>query len=580
LVFRMHRTVEQKRQSRPIAWMFFLVLSGAIANTILINMLESVTPRIGIHISILLIPTVYLYVIGRYHLLDLEIRVKRNIQYFMISLFRRLFMLTVLGFSAWGILNITFAIPNLHMTGTSIELLDNALSEYKHDIYEKIAVLLLVGFAVITIFYINKALKKLLDTKYYRTRFDYRRASKELSEILAKALTVDDLARYIANESGELIHLKRAGVIFFKDEAKVCGQDYYGVQSATLVEYCNYAGKSIADAVKKFRGEFSVDYLPDMMKDIFLNCGFKHVIPIRSKDKVMGALFVGEKKSEVSFTQEDIEFISLIAGQAAVAIENAFLIDNLAHQERMKHELSIAREIQMASLPEDLPSVKGLDISGLSLPAMEVGGDFYDFLNSENENEITVIVGDVSGKGTSAALYMSKTQGILRTLHEFKMSPHELFARTNRLLYKYLGKTSFVTAVGASIDIQSKTITMARAGHEPIFYYNSTGKRIERLVPKGIVLGVSKTDLFKNNLEEINMTYNSGDVFLFVTDGVLEARNSREVDFDEERLLNIFAKSVYSDAEKIRDNIVEAVQEFAGDEDQFDDITVVVVKAK
>ncbi|MCK5742443.1 MAG: SpoIIE family protein phosphatase, partial [Chlorobi bacterium] len=99
-------------------------------------------------------------------------------------------------------------------------------------------------------------------------------------------------------------------------------------------------------------------------------------------------------------------------------------------------------------------------------------------------------------------------------------------------------------------------------------------------VPKGIVLGVSKTDLFKNNLEEISMTYNSGDVFLFVTDGVLEARNSREIDFDEERLLNIFAKSVYGDAEKIRNNIVEAVQEFAGEADQFDDITVVVVKVK
>ena len=154
-----------------------------------------------------------------------------------------------------------------------------------------------------------------------------------------------------------------------------------------------------------------------------------------------------------------------------MAIENAFLYEDLAMQERIKHELDLARKIQLASLPQTIPDIKGLDISGVSLPALEVGGDFYDFLNG-TPDDLTVIIGDVSGKGTSAALHMSKAQGIMRTLYEFKLSPKELCIRTNQLIFNYLEKGAFISAIAAKINSRKKELVFTRAGHMPLLYYN------------------------------------------------------------------------------------------------------------
>jgi sigma-B regulation protein RsbU (phosphoserine phosphatase) len=212
------------------------------------------------------------------------------------------------------------------------------------------------------------------------------------------------------------------------------------------------------------------------------------------------------------------------------------------------------------------------------LPAFEVGGDFYDFLNG-SPNALTIIVGDVSGKGTSAALYMSKIQGILRTLNEFSLTPKQLLIRANRLLWDNMEKSSFITVLSASIDYAGKQITLARAGHMPLYYYNSRAGVTERIVPKGVVIGLSKDPIFDDNIEEIILNYNSGDVFLFVTDGVTEARNTDDEDYAETRLVEEFGKCIAGTSLAIRDRIVESVQEFSIGMEPFDDLTVVVVKA-
>ena len=158
-----------------------------------------------------------------------------------------------------------------------------------------------------------------------------------------------------------------------------------------------------------------------MCEQLLVVHGFRCVVPIRSHDRLVGALLVGEKLAETSLNEEDLSFLSGVAKQSAVSIDNAFLYEEHAEKERMRHELNIARRIQLGSLPSVTPDVPGLDIAGLSVPALEVGGDFYDYLGW-NGKEVMVVVGDVSGKGTSAALYMSKVQGILRSLYGFQLA--------------------------------------------------------------------------------------------------------------------------------------------------------------
>jgi sigma-B regulation protein RsbU (phosphoserine phosphatase) len=188
-------------------------------------------------------------------------------------------------------------------------------------------------------------------------------------------------------------------------------------------------------------------------------------------------------------------------------------------------------------------------------------------------------MGDVSGKGTSAALYMSKVQGIFQTLHEFNLSPVKLMTRANHLLYKHIDSKSYITAVGASFDTKNKTLSFARAGHLPLYYYNHNISEIRKIQPSGMGLGLSERNIFDYSIEEVRIDYSAGDIFLFVSDGVLEALNRAGEQFGEMKLLDIVRQKSDSSSKIIIDEVLKSVELFTSDTNQFDDITVVAVKA-
>ncbi len=524
------------------------------------------------------IPLSYLYVIGKYRLLDLKIRIRRNIQYVLAISAWRLAAAVIFIALIWLLASADFTFPNIHFTGTSIEILDKPLNNSADQYYEKLFAVLIALVFGLFLWRISKNVQKFIDKNYYRQKFDYRKASAEIGDMLENNISVHALAEGLVKKLGSLINLKRAGMLLFNDDQKVTEQQYYGLQDGQLRQFCSYAGSSIFSSIDKFKGGFPVDYLSGNIKDIFRECDFRIIIPVKSKGKLLGALLLGEKLSEASFDDEDIEFMTSIAGQTAVAIENAMLYDDLARQERLQHEMKLARQIQLDSLPADVPEIEGLDISGISYPALEVGGDFYDFLNGKT-GTITVIVGDVSGKGTSAALYMSKTQGIMRALADFSPGPKDLFSKTNRLLYKYIDRNSFITAIGACFDTNGRELHLSRAGHLPLYYFNNAENDIQRLVPKGVMIGMTKDKTFSVNLEQVTFSYNPGDLFVFVTDGITEARDIDNEEFGEGRLLSVLKQHTGSDSNTIRDAIVRSVNDFADGNEQFDDLTVVVVKA-
>ena len=194
-------------------------------------------------------------------------------------------------------------------------------------------------------------------------------------------------------------------------------------------------------------------------------------------------------------------------------------------------------------------------------------------------NKLTVIVGDVSGKGTPAALYMAKVQGIFRSLYGFGLTPKELFVRANALLRTDLERKSFVTAVGGCFDTTSRRVIIARAGHLPVFIYRRRHNRVERLLPRGIGFGLSETELFSSEIEELALQYERGDVFVFVTDGVTEAQRSDQEQFGEEKIVPILETLADRHAEEILEGILAAVNEFTSGERSHDDQTIVVAKA-
>lgn len=575
---RKQKTTELTKLTRVIKW------TGIIAGTLSFAFMMKFANQPGVPgyagILLVLIPLAYLYTIGRYRLLEMDLRVRRNIQYSVISLLWWILLAVIAIIILMVLPRINFALPNISFSGGTIEVLEGPLQPEQHLLLEKgilMVLTLVMGFLLLKI---GRAGQLWLDKKYYRTEYDYRRAASELAEVMSTKLDMVDIARGMVQKLSQLMHLQRVGVLFFRNQKTCCCQEAYGFDGKEWEEFCWAIDQKIVAVLQQFRSEvrFSADYLPNGLKQALQQHGFRHVIPIRSKDRLVGALLIGEKRSETPFYQEDLEFLTAAAKQASVAVENAFLYEELTEQERLKHELDIARRIQLASLPQKTPKVEGLDIAGASIPAAEVGGDYFDYLNG-TPNEIRVIIGDVSGKGTSAALYMSKVQGIMRSLHGFGLSPKELFVRANKLLCQDLEKKSFVTSLGADFDSAARRMILARAGHLPLFYYHADTKRVEKITPKGLGLGLDNHGVFAAELEERTVQYEAGDVFLFITDGVTEAQSNGSGEFGEENVTKILEKSSAADATHIRDQVIAAVQQFAGDHIQHDDLTVVVVKA-
>lgn len=549
----------------------------------------SLLPRDGIFTNIMLflkqyspllfilIPLAYLYTIGRYQLLGLNIRIRRNIQYFFIVGLWRLSLIVIFISALWIASKEHVILPNLHFNGSSLEVLKHPLAPDLDMIYQKI---LLAGLALVLFFilrYLDKRFSIFVDNKYYRFKFDFRKLSEKFSELIQDNHSLNDLSKAVVQKLGLFIGIKSSGVMFFKDGNKIGAQSYDGVETKELSEFFIAVGAQIIKAVENYTGAMPVEYLPEKLKSVFESCGFKYIFPILNKGNLIGIIVTGEKQSETAYHADDMELFTIICNQVSIAAENAFLYEDLAKRERMKHELDLARKIQLASLPPSIPEFSSLDISGKSVPALEVGGDFYDFLNGQPD-KLTVVVGDVSGKGTSAALYMSKAQGILRTLSEFDFSPQELFIKTNTLLYKSMEKNSFISVIGAKFDITRQSILLSRAGHLPLYLYRAKDNQVGKLIPKGIVLGISKENLFDRNLEQIEIGFEKGDIFLFVTDGVVEARNFSGEEFDGDKLLSILKNYSSLDAKGIRDTIINEVEKFAGANSQYDDMTVVVVK--
>jgi sigma-B regulation protein RsbU (phosphoserine phosphatase) len=282
---------------------------------------------------------------------------------------------------------------------------------------------------------------------------------------------------------------------------------------------------------------------------------FSRPIPVQSRDQL------GELAESFNVMAADIQQ----------------LLRESADKQRLEEELRIARQIQMSLLPRDTVSLPGVRIAALCLPAAEVGGDYYDLLPL-SDTRLGVLVADVSGKGTSAALYMAELKGLVLSLSRMYESPGRLLAEANRILSANMDSRSFITMTYAVVDVAARTLRFARAGHNPLIHREAHGGRTRVLAPAGMGLGMDAGERFEQVLEEVELPLSSGDVFVFFTDGLSEAMNERAELFGERRLRDLVERSQAPGSEEIKEAILAEIRAFVGEAAPHDDMTLVVLK--
>jgi len=280
-------------------------------------------------------------------------------------------------------------------------------------------------------------------------------------------------------------------------------------------------------------------------------------------------------------TKDQLGELASSFNQMTGSIEN--LLQTAAEKKRLEEELRIARQIQMSLLPRGQLDMPGLGVTALCVPAREVGGDYYDFFPL-GPGRLGVLIADVAGKGTSAALYMAELKGLVMALSQTYQSPRQLLIEANRILSDNLDSRSFITMTYAVIDLVNGVMTYARAGHTPLIYLPGPSALVQGaqvLVPSGMVLGLQVDGAvakFDELLEEKQIPLHTGDVLVFYTDGITEAMNTESDLFGDSRLSRIVEEHGHLDSGELRERILREIEAFVGTADQHDDMTMILIK--
>ncbi len=243
----------------------------------------------------------------------------------------------------------------------------------------------------------------------------------------------------------------------------------------------------------------------------------------------------------------------------------------------LDHDLAKAREIQKSLLPDVIPQINGLEISGTMNPAMQIGGDYFDIIKINNSKTF-VVIGDVSDKGLSASFYMSKLQTMVHLYCNEHNTPRDILTKINRNIYTDIEKNWFITCTVAMLDMDSRTMNICRAGHTPLIQLRKG--EISEITPAGIGIALEQGEIFDEKLEELEFKIESGDLFSFYSDGVTEAMNRNKDFFGVENLISILKSSKDKSTSAIRSEILDSLEKFRGNTPQNDDITFVLVKIK
>src|SRR5678815_3845765 len=295
-------------------------------------------------------------------------------------------------------------------------------------------------------------------------------------------------------------------------------------------------------------------------------------VPLGVADKVFGIIYADSPIAEGRFTEDHLKLLTTLASVAAIRVENARLLEAQLQQERLERELQLAMEIQQRFQPTAPPVVPGYELQGISFPCYEIGGDYYDFIERE-DGRLVIALGDVSGKGTAAALLMSSLHAAVHAQAGSHDSLVATISAVNRYLADNIPANRFVTLFYAELDPGSGALSFLNAGHNPPLIVHAAGT-VEQLASGGLPLGIKPDADYREGRTQLL----PGDVLVIYSDGVTEAVSPTGEEFGPTRLYEVVSRNVTSSAAGIRDRIESALTKFAQGTAAADDITLVIVK--
>jgi len=404
----------------------------------------------------------------------------------------------------------------------------------------------------------------------------------EIGREFASILNLDELLTRIANLTRRVIDYRTFGILLINEETNE-------LEMKVAVRYGEQATVPRIKVGLGLTGYAALHRQPVMVPDVSQDPRYirlvedarsELVIPLLLKDRCIG-VFDLESPELDAFKKSDEEILTLLASQAAVAIENARLYETIRTNElRLEKEIRFAQRVQAALLPTELPKrMKHVDVAARFEPARELGGDLYDFLAPE-PNSLVIAVGDVSGKGVPAALYgafageLVRSRTFRRRYTRDQSGPATVLASMNTILYERQLEEYYCTLLYATFDFKHRRVSLANAGLPYPVRKRADGLPAAQIELPGVPLG----SFSGSNYDEVTLDVRAGDVFVFCSDGVTEAQDTLMREFGIERLLTIIDELHERPAKEIVDTIFSEVNTFRGDMPPNDDTTAVVVR--
>lgn len=484
------------------------------------------------YFGMVIFPTAVAYTIVRHRLFNIEIIVKRTVTYALV---------TVALFTLYFVL--TAGIRGL-------------IGPRSSDLANIIA----TAVVAIAIAPMRDRSKKLVDRWFFRTSYDLPRLLTEFGDRARETFDAAHLLSLFVTMIKSALYPTYIAILL-PDPAsgRLALRESMGLETLDVPELdaTTPTLEALLDA-------------PITLEPVDL-ASFRHatLLPLRLKDELVGLVVVGPRKSDQAYTSSDRTLLVNLAQQLGLWVKNAELFGQLAGQARLKRELEIAHEVQTGLLPTSLASLPNLELAATSIPALEVGGDFYDVLPID-EHRLGILIGDVSGKGVPAALLMAMTLVIFRSIARDDLSAASVMQKANALInLNRPSRKMFVTAFYAIYDARDRSLTYANAGNP--FPIGTAG----RLEAKGMALGMFPSAHY----EEETTLLAPGELIVLYSDGAEDAINASSEQFGVERLAEVIFANRKNSAQEVQDQILDTIRHFSEGADQFDDITLVALRA-
>ncbi len=399
---------------------------------------------------------------------------------------------------------------------------------------------------------------------------------QKLSQSIPRGETIDQTYEILLESSMGAVSADAAWL-----EAKEEGGTFQSIRNLKKSEIdeikSHIKSSTLQDIISfNFKKELHASKLADHIKE----GKFRSVVafPIYVQQKQIGFIVLLNEVSD-AFNTEMVSIITTFVNQASISIENLALIKESLENERYKEQLKIAKNVQKSLLPSELNLSNCFQIDAFSMAADEVGGDYYDILRT-GDKKYSLIIGDVSGKGTSAAFHMAQMKGVFNSLALQQPSPEAFNIKANLALSNCLEKSSFITATIFNIDTHARTISFSRAGHCPALHYCSEHEKTEFLSCDGMGLGIVRNSNYEKYVHSSILNYKEGDTLLLYTDGITEAKNEKGELFGTEKLKESFHSHARQSPNQIKERIISDLTTFTGEVAIDDDYTIVVIKFK